>query len=264
MTSPVWDPDQYLRFADERTRPLRDLLARVPALPHEPAPTVLDIGCGPGNSTAVLRERWPAARLTGIDNSAEMLAAARAGGEPTADYLLADAGDYDPTGAAPDAIVSNATLQWVDGHLALLPRWAGALEPGGVIAFQVPGNFDSPSHLLLAELRRSPRWRAALGEDATRAGVHEPGAYLDALAGAGCAADVWETTYSTLLTGPDPVLEWVKGTALRPVLTRLTGEADRAAFLAEYAALLREAYPAGPHGTVFPFRRIFAVGVKRA
>ncbi|MFC5666705.1 methyltransferase domain-containing protein [Kitasatospora misakiensis] len=287
MTSPVWDPAQYLRFADERTRPLRDLLARVPALPHEPAPTVLDIGCGPGNSTAVLRERWPAARITGIDNSAEMLAAARTEGEPTADYLLADAGDYDPAAAAPDAIVSNAALQWigfgtsgrprqgpsspkageegrVDGHLALLPRWAGALKPGGVIAFQVPGNFGSPSHLLLAELRRSPRWRAALGEDAVRAGVHEPGAYLDALAGAGCVADVWETTYSTLLTGPDPVLEWVKGTALRPVLTRLTDRAERAAFLAEYGALLREAYPAGPHGTVFPFRRIFAVGVKSA
>ncbi|MEV6977813.1 methyltransferase domain-containing protein [Kitasatospora sp. NPDC093806] len=263
MTSPVWDPAQYLRFADERTRPLRDLLARVPALPHEPAPTVLDIGCGPGNSTAVLRERWPAARLTGIDNSAEMLATARAGGEPTADYLLADAADYDPAGAAPDAIVSNATLQWVDGHLGLLARWAEALKPGGVIAFQVPGNFGSPSHTALAELRRGPRWRDLLGEDATRAGVHEPGGYLRVLAEAGCTADVWETTYSTLLTGPDPVLEWVKGTALRPVLTRLTDEGERADFLAEYGELLRRAYPAGPHGTVFPFRRIFAVGVKR-
>ncbi len=264
MTSPVWDPQQYLRFADERTRPLRDLLARVPALPNEPAPAVLDIGCGPGNSTAVLRERWPGAGITGIDNSAEMLAAARGGGEPGADYLLADAGDYDPAGAEPDAIVSNATLQWIPGHLGLLPRWAGALRAGGVIAFQVPGNFDAPSHLALAELRRSPRWRGPLGADAVRAGVHEPGAYLDALTRAGCSADVWETTYSTLLTGPDPVLEWVKGTALRPVLTRLTDEDERSAFLAEYGALLRAAYPAGPHGTVFPFRRIFAVGVKRA
>ncbi|MFF8769506.1 methyltransferase domain-containing protein [Kitasatospora sp. NPDC015120] len=287
MSAPVWDPEQYLRFAGERTRPLHDLLARVPAVPHEPAPTVLDIGCGPGNSTAVLRERWPAARITGIDNSAEMLAVARADGEPTADYLLADAAGYDPARAAPDVIVSNAALQWIGfgaggrarpgssspetggqgrppGHLGLLSRWARALEPGGVIAFQVPGNFGSPSHTALAELRRSPRWRSAVGEDATRSGVHEPAAYLDALAAAGCAADVWETTYCTLLTGPDPVLEWVKGTALRPVLTRLGDGAERAAFLAEYGALLREAYPAGPHGTVFPFRRIFAVGVKRA
>ncbi|MGW2253594.1 methyltransferase domain-containing protein [Kitasatospora sp. NPDC001660] len=307
MTTPAWDPAQYLRFADERTRPLRDLLARVPALPNEPAATILDIGCGPGNSTAVVRERWPQARITGVDNSAPMLEAARREGEPSAEYVLADARDYDPAPAEPDLIVSNAALQWMNvercrprqgpsspeageegrmnvercrtrqgpsspeageegrvvGHLELLSRWAEALKPGGVVAFQVPGNFDAPSHVLLAELRRSPRWREALGDDATRNGVHEPGQYLDALAGAGCATDVWETTYSTLLPGPAPVLEWVKGTALRPVLSTLTDPERRAAFLAEYGALLREAYPAGPHGTVFPFRRIFAVGVKR-
>ncbi|MEV4614393.1 methyltransferase domain-containing protein [Kitasatospora sp. NPDC049258] len=258
---PTWDPSQYLRYADQRTRPLHELLARVPELP--PAPTVLDIGCGPGNSTAVLRERWPDAAITGIDTSAEMLATARtAAGEPTADYLLADAARYDPAPAAPDLIASNATLQWVEGHLDLLPRWAGALRPGGVIAFQVPGNFDRPSHTLLAELRRSPRWRAALGEDRIRAGVPAPDAYLAALLDAGCTADVWETTYLTLLPGPDPVLEWTKGTALRPVLELLADPVERAAFLAEYAALLREAYPAGPHGTVFPFRRIFAVAVR--
>ncbi|MFD7597262.1 methyltransferase domain-containing protein [Kitasatospora sp. NPDC059812] len=262
MTSPVWDPAQYLRFVDERTRPLRDLLARVPALPNPGDPVILDIGCGPGNSTAVLRARWPHARLTGVDNSAPMLATARTDGEPTADYLLADARDYDPAPAGPDLIVSNATLQWIDGHLDLVPRWAGALRPGGAVAFQVPGNFDAPSHTLLAELRRSPRWRGLLGDDAARAGVHPPERYLDALTAAGCTPDVWETTYRTLLPGPDPVLAWVKGTALRPVLTRLTDPARQAAFLAEYGALLREAYPAGPHGTVFPFRRIFAVGTR--
>ncbi|KJS58403.1 methyltransferase domain-containing protein [Streptomyces rubellomurinus] len=264
MAAPVWDPTQYLRFADERTRPLHELLARVPALPHPGAEVVIDIGCGPGNSTAALRERWPHARLTGVDSSAPMLATARTEGEPTAAYLLADARDYDPAPVRPDLIVSNATLQWVDGHLALLPRWADALEPGGVLAFQVPGNFDAPSHTLLADLRRSARWRDALGTGAVRAGVHPPERYLDALAAAGCRPDVWETTYSTLLAGPEPVLEWVKGSALRPVLTRLTDPADRAAFLAEYGRLLREAYPAGPYGTVFPFRRIFAVGVKQA
>ncbi|MFB7126683.1 methyltransferase domain-containing protein [Kitasatospora sp. NPDC056273] len=263
MPTPVWDPEQYLRFADERNRPLRELLARVPALPHPGAEVILDIGCGPGNSTAALRERWPTARLTGVDNSAPMLATARTEGEPTAEYLLADAREYDPAPARPDLIVSNATLQWVDGHLALLPRWAAALEPGGVLAFQVPGNFDAPSHTLLADLRRSARWRGPLGEEAVRAGVHPPERYLDALVAADCLPDVWETTYRTLLPGPDPVLEWVKGTALRPVLTRLADPADRAAFLAEYGRLLREAYPAGPHGTVFPFRRIFAVGIRR-
>ncbi|MBV2152311.1 methyltransferase domain-containing protein [Kitasatospora sp. SUK 42] len=263
MTTPVWDPAQYLRFADERTRPLHDLLARVPALPDPDRAVILDIGCGPGNSTAVLRERWPHARITGVDNSAPMLATARTEGEPTADYLLADARDYDPAPARPDLIVSNATLQWIDGHLDLVPRWAAALRPGGTVAFQVPGNFDAPSHTLLADLRRSTRWRDTLGSDADRAGVHPPERYLDALAAADCLPDVWETTYLTLLPGPDPVLEWVKGTALRPVLTRLADPAERAAFLAEYGRLLREAYPAGPHGTVFPFRRIFAVGARR-
>ncbi|MFD9127898.1 methyltransferase domain-containing protein [Kitasatospora sp. NPDC059571] len=268
-STPRWDPDQYLRFADERTRPLGELLARVPELPA--GPVVLDIGCGPGNSTALLRERWPDARLTGVDNSADMLATARTTGEPTARYELADARSWDPAPARPDAIVSNATLQWLDtagpgrppGHLDLLPRWTAALRPGGVLAFQVPGNFEAPSHTLLAELRRSPRWREALGEGAVRAGVHDPADYLHTLLAADCTADVWETTYLTLLTGEDPVLEWVKGTALRPVLARLADPADRTAFLAEYGALLRAAYPAGERGTVFPFRRIFAVAQRR-
>lgn len=263
MTTPCWDPAQYLRFADERTRPLRDLLARVPAPTGEPTPVILDIGCGPGNSTAVLRERWPEARITGVDNSAEMLATARSTGEPSADYLLADARTYNPAAAAPDLIVSNATLQWIDGHLALLPRWAAALRGGGSLAFQVPGNFGAPSHTLLAELVGSPRWKDLLGDTLGRAGVHEPAEYLSVLAGADCLVDVWESTYSTLLPGPDPVLEWVKGTALRPVLTRLTDPQDQLRFLAEYRDLLRTAYPAGPHGTVFPFRRIFAVATRR-
>ncbi|MFD8753219.1 methyltransferase domain-containing protein [Kitasatospora sp. NPDC059577] len=285
MTTPVWDPAQYVRFVDERTRPLRDLLARVPVLPHPGEETILDIGCGPGNSTAVLRERWPHARLTGVDNSAPMLATARTEGEPTADYVLADARDYDPAPVRPDLVVSNAALQWMNpsepeprrghpsptageegqagGHLGIVRRWAAAVRPGGAVALQVPGNFDAPSHTLLADLRRSARWRGTLGEDAVRAGVHPPEHYLDALVGAGCHPDVWETTYLTVLPGPDPVLEWVKGTALRPVLTLLADPADRAAFLAEYGRLLREAYPSGPSGTVFPFRRIFAVGTKR-
>ncbi len=262
MTTPRWDPRQYLRFAEQRTRPLRELLARVPELPA--APVVLDLGCGPGNSTAVVREHWPRAAVTGIDNSAEMLHTARTTGEPTADYVLADAAEFDPAPAHPDLIVSNALIQWLPGHLELLPRWAAALRPGGVLAFQAPGNFDAPSHTLLSELISSPRWSAKLDMNPRRSGVHDPVDYLEALLAAGCTADVWETTYHTLLTGPDPVLEWTKGTALRPVLSKLTDPADQAAFLSEYGALLRKAYPAGAHGTVFPFRRVFAVAVREA
>lgn len=228
MTTTHWDPAQYLRFADERTRPLHDLLARVPALPEPRTPAVLDIGCGPGNSTAVLRRRWPHARITGIDNSPDMLTTARTEGEPAARYLLADARTYDPAPHHPDLIVSNATLQWLNadprhpaqpqGHLALLPTWTAALRPGGTLAFQVPGNFDAPSHTLLAELRRTPAGTASSATTPPAPAVHTPARYLDTLTGAHCTADVWETTYSTLLDGPDPVLEWVKGTALRPVL----------------------------------------------
>ncbi|MFJ1752043.1 methyltransferase domain-containing protein [Kitasatospora sp. NPDC088134] len=261
----AWDAEQYLRYARERARPMADLLARVPELP--PAPRILDLGCGPGNSTAALRRRWPDARLLGLDNSAALLAEARTAGEPSAEYREQDVTAYDPAPEHPDLIASNAALHWMDtdtaDHLELLPRWAAALRPGGVIAFQLPGNFAAPSHTLLAELRRGPRWRDRLAAARPDASCHAPERYLAALAAAGCTADVWETTYLTVLTGADPVLEWVKGSALRPVLDLLPEEAERAAFLAEYGALLRAAYPAGEHGTVFPFRRVFAVAVKQ-
>jgi trans-aconitate 2-methyltransferase len=294
MPQSDWNPEQYLRYENERTRPLLDLLAHVPELP-DPGPDrplrILDIGCGPGNSTAPLQRRWPHARVTGIDNSPQMLDTARAtaadgpaDGSGCTDFLLADAREYDPAPEHPDLIVSNAMLQWVTdtpdgdtgetpgtaeppraGHLHLLTRWIRSLRPGGTIALQVPGNFRAPSHTLLAELRTSPRWHHLLGAGAHRAAdaVHQPADYLHHFTGHGCTADVWETTYHTLLPGPDPVLEWAKATALRPVLSVLTDDADRSAFIGEYGAALRRAYPAGPHGTVFPFRRIFAVARRR-
>ncbi|WAL73518.1 methyltransferase domain-containing protein [Kitasatospora sp. YST-16] len=261
-----WDADQYLRYADLRGRPFADLLARVPDLP--PAPTVLDLGCGPGNSTAALRRRWPDARLLGLDTSPDLLAEARgAHGEPTAEYREQDVAAYDPAPERPDLIASNAALHWMDtdtaDHLELLPRWAAALRPGGVIAFQLPGNFAAPSHTLLADLRRTPRWRDRLATARPDASCHAPDRYARTLLAAGCTADVWESTYTMVLPGPDPVLEWVKGSTLRPVLDLLPEAGERAEFLAEYGALLREAYPATWHGTLFPFRRVFAVAVKR-
>jgi trans-aconitate 2-methyltransferase len=265
---PVWDPEQYRRHAGPRLRPLYDLLARVPDLPS-PRPRVADLGCGPGGPTALLAERWPAARITGYDLSEAMLAEARAYAGPTAsggsvDFVRADLAAWRP-GLPHDLIVSNAALHWVPGHAARFPVWIGALRPGGVLAFQVPGNFTAPSHTLLDGLRASPRWRDRLGPGAGRTPVLEPAEYAEALSGPGREADVWETTYVHVLTGEDPVLEWTEGTALRPVLTALDGDpAARDAFLAEYRDLLREAYPPGPHGTLFPFRRIFAVVRRRA
>ncbi|MEU0288274.1 trans-aconitate 2-methyltransferase [Streptomyces sp. NPDC006147] len=267
---PVWDPVQYLRHAGHRTRPFTDLLARVPRLPGAP-PRIADLGCGAGNVTALLTGRWPTARVTGYDNAPEMLDKARVDHEgPTdgggrLDFAHADVRTWTPREPY-DLIVSNATLQWIPGHVRRFGAWIDGLAPGGTFAFQVPGNFDAPSHVLMRDLAASPRWRDRLTgvlrhEDA----VLRPEEYLAHLADLGCAVDAWETTYVHLLTGQDPVLDWVKGTGLRPVLTALADEPGaRDAFLDEYRTALRDAYPATAHGTPFPFRRVFAVAVKEA
>ncbi|MFI8349783.1 trans-aconitate 2-methyltransferase [Streptomyces sp. NPDC085596] len=262
-TTPSWDPAQYLRHSGHRLRPFVDLLGRVPALPSE-RPRIADLGCGPGNATALLRERWPAARVTGYDNSPEMLERARAE-HSGPDFAFADARTWTPEGPH-DLLFSNATLQWVPGHLDRFADWIAALQPGGVFAFQVPDNTDAPLHALMRELAATPRWAPRLtGVLRVPGSVHAPGAYLDRLARLGCATDVWQTTYQHVLTGEDPVLDWVKGTGLRPALTALAADPEaRDAFVTEYRDLLREAYPTAPYGTVLPFRRLFAVAVKGA
>lgn len=259
----VWDPAQYLHHAGPRTRPFTDLLARVPEIPGDP-PRIADLGCGAGNVTALLAQRWPAARITGYDNSPEMLERARAdhAGDGL-DFAHADVRTWTPKEPY-DLIVSNATLQWVPGHAERFGEWVEGLTPGGAFAFQVPGNFGAPSHRLMRELAESTRWRGRLS-GVLRHGdaVLRPETYLERLTALGCTADVWETTYIHLLTGEDPVLDWVKGTGLRPVLTALADDPEaRDAFVGEYRAALRAAYLAGPHGTPFPFRRVFAVASK--
>lgn len=271
---PDWDPEQYRYHAGPRLRPLYDLLARIPELPSS-RPRIADLGCGPGGPSLLLAERWPSAVITGYDVSEAMLSEARAYAGPTTggghlNFVHADIATWRPD-EPHDLIVSNAAFQWVtdeggkrtEGHTDRFPLWIEALRPGGVLAFQVPGNFAAPGHTLLAELRTSPRWRDRLGEGAVHTPVAEPVEYARLLTDLGCEADVWETTYAHLLPGDDPVLEWTKGTTLRPVLSALDDDpAARDAFLAEYRALLREAYPREPHGTWFPFRRIFVVAHK--
>ncbi|MET9804359.1 trans-aconitate 2-methyltransferase [Streptomyces sp. NPDC006368] len=271
-SAPTWDPQQYLRHSDHRTRPFVDLLHRIaepPAATQGRPARIADIGCGPGNVTALLADRWPDAHITGFDLSPEMLEQAEkhhAGTTPGGgwlDFRLADAAHWMPDEPY-DLIVSNAALQWVPSHPESLPLWIEGLVPGGTLAFQVPGNFTSPSHAILGELCESPQWRDRVGGHGHRF-VHILTAadYLDRLTDLGCVTDVWETVYSQLLPGEDPVLDWVKGTALRPVLTALDGDEEAIAeFLAQYRDLLRKAYPPGPHGTLFPFRRIFAVARK--
>ena len=257
-SSAAWDPVRYLRFSGERARPFADLTARIDA---EAPSTVVDLGCGEGALTASLAQRWPDARVTGVDSSATMLAAAAAHAIPgRVEFVAGDVREWEPDDPV-DVVVSNAVLHWVPGHDRIMARWAGWLSPGGVVAVQVPGNSRAPTHALLTELCRSPRWSAQLAEVAPDPdAVADPADYYDVLTAAGLSADVWETTYVHVLTGDEPVLAWVRTTVLRPVLAAL-GEDDAAELTAAYAAALREAYPPRPDGTtLLPFRRIFAVG----
>jgi trans-aconitate 2-methyltransferase len=250
----MWDPEVYGRFADQRNRPFHELVARIGAT--APA-AVLDLGCGDGALTATLAERWPSASVLGVDSSEEMLAAAAARKTDRLSFVLGSIQDWRATSPV-DVIVSNAALQWVPGHASLLPRFVSALAPGGWLALQVPGNFEAPSHTALWTLCNSPRWSDRLGTAGRWISSLSPSDYVGVLAGLGCTVDAWETTYAQVLQGADPVLTWMRGTALRPVYERLSA-AEAAEFEAELGAMLREAYPPQPYGTVLPFRRIFAV-----
>jgi trans-aconitate 2-methyltransferase len=215
---------------------------------------VVDLGCGPGNLTAVLAQRWPGATVTGVDSSASMIAAAPQG--PNLCFEVADLTRWRPTRAI-DVLVANAVLQWVPGHLDLLAPLAGWLAPGGWFALQVPGNFGEPSHALLRSLADDPRFRDYTA-GLTQPWAHDATTYLEVLSGQGLVVDAWETTYLHVLAGPDPVLRWVSGTGARPVLQALP-PALRETFEVEYAAALREAYPDRGGRVVLPFRRVFAV-----
>lgn len=249
----AWDPAQYLAFATPRLRPAQDLLARVGLV----APArVYDLGCGAGNVTALIAARWPEATVVGIDSSPEMLARA-AQTLPQGRWLEADIATWAPQPPA-DLIFSNAALHWLGDHRSLLPRLVAGLRPGGVLALQMPNNFAAPSHTAIAETAREAPWRARL-EPLLLSPLAPPQVYYELLAPHCRHLDLWETEYLHLLEGPDPVLSWVKGTALRPFLAALEAP-ERARFEAACAARLRRAYPVAADGrTPFPFRRLFIV-----
>jgi trans-aconitate 2-methyltransferase len=253
----MWDPATYLNYADERSRPFAELVARIRA---ENPRSVTDLGCGPGTLTSTLANRWPQARLAGVDSSPEMIAQARTL-DVDVTFTQGDVRDWRPEPDT-DILISNATLQWVPGHQALLTRWAAELPAGAWLAFQVPGNFDAPSHQAIRRLAADPRWQAALaGILRGDRPVLDPAGYADLLHGAGCDIDAWETTYLHVLPadGPDhPVLRWVEGTALRPVRAQLDDDAWQR-FRAELAGQLSAVYPVTRGRALFPFRRIFVV-----
>ncbi|MDM7989220.1 trans-aconitate 2-methyltransferase [Arthrobacter sp. zg-Y877] len=255
-----WDPDKYTQFSSHRDRPFFDLTARVAA--ESPA-RVVDLGCGTGVLTAALAARWPQAEVLGLDSSQEMIdgALAMEGAPANLGFVQGRIEDWEPAPGT-DVVVSNAALQWVPGHQDLLRRWAAQLDDGAWLAVQVPGNFSAPSHVLMRELAASAAWAPKLDGVLRHAdAVDEPADYLALMTAAGFEADVWETSYSQVLAGDDAVLEWVRGTALRPVIDALSA-GDFAAFEPDYAELLRAAYPQHAWGTVFPFRRLFMVGRK--
>ncbi len=227
---------------------------------------MVDLGCGNGPLTLSLAQRWPQARIVGVDHSPQMLDAARSlDSADRVEWVEADVAQWDPAslGAAPDVMVTNATLQWVPDHVSVLTRWAGALAPGGWLAMQVPGNIDAPSHALMREVAEHHPEAARLRPALQRLAVEGPATYVELLGSAGLEVDGWETTYQHILDPQaqqeSPVLEWVRGTGLRPVLETLEDETQRDAFLADYDARLRAAYPRTPIGVIFPFRRIFVV-----
>ncbi|GAN77864.1 trans-aconitate 2-methyltransferase [Acidisphaera rubrifaciens] len=260
-SGPGWSATQYALFEEERTRPVRDLLAAVPARPERVLRAV-DLGCGPGNSTAVLIDRYPAAVVNGVDSSPDMLDAA-CRRLPGIGFLRGDIAAWRAETQC-DVILSNAALQWVPDHATLLPRLAGMLAPGGSLAVQMPDNHDEPSHALMRAVAAEAPWAAALeGVAAARGPIARADWYYRLLRPVCARVDIWRTTYVHALGGgADAVVEWVRGTGLRPFLAPLD-DAARAGFLARYRALVAAAYPRQPDGAVLlPFPRLFIVATR--
>ena len=255
---PTWDSQQYLRFFTERTQPAIDLATRIAI---ESPREVIDLGCGPGNSTAVLANRWPRAKLTGLDQSLAMVTAARAS-YPTIDFSVGDIATW--TASRPlDVVFSNAALQWLNDHAHTFPRLLDQVAKGGAFAFQVPANLAAPGHQLLRDLGGSTKWQRQLTKSVREWQVESPEFYYDALAAHASRLDIWVTEYIHVLPGPNAIVDWYRGTGARPWLDALPDDATREDFLADYAKEITRAFPAQSDGNVlFPFRRLFVIAYR--
>lgn len=254
----TWSARQYVAFEDERTRPVRDLLG---AIPFDTALTAIDLGCGPGNSTQVLLERFAGASVSGLDSSRNMVEAARKR-LPDVRFDLEDVETWDGPGAF-DVILANAVFQWVGDHQRLFPRLMAHVAPGGALAVQMPDNLDEPSHRLMRETAAQGPWATKLAAAAgERTAVASPAWYFELLRPLAARVEIWRTTYHHPLAGPDAIVEWFKGSGLRPFLQPLD-PAEQAQFLARYRHAIAAAYPAMADGTVLlPFPRLFILALR--
>jgi len=255
---PTWDSGLYLKFASERTQPAIDLISKISA--SNPR-RIIDLGCGPGNSTALLRQRWPEADITGLDSSAEMIAAA-AKAYPGWKWIEGDGATW--TAATPfDLVFSNAALQWCANHTKLFPRLMRQVSREGVMAVQMPAHFESPVHQFILEIAKDPAWQHLTRQAANAIGVGRPSFYYDLLQPLTSRLDIWETEYNHVLESPFAILEWIRGTGLRPFLEALASEEQRSRFQEILLARLTAAYPRQKDGRVlFPFRRLFIVAYR--
>jgi trans-aconitate 2-methyltransferase len=249
----TWNPSQYLKFKNERTQPSLDLISRISL--ENPA-TIFDLGCGPGNSTAALRQRWPDARVAGLDNSPEMIKAALAD-FPAGEWILADLATFQPS-APGDLVFANATLQWLTDHETLVPRLFGLVKPGGVLAVQVPANADSPLARAVVAVAAKPAWRGHTAGCERLHNYRTPEYYFDILRPLGSHFEIWQTTYYHVLASPPGLIEWYRGTGMKPFLDRLPHDAARREFEAEVLETISPFYPVLADGRVlFPFKRNF-------
>lgn len=255
---PTWNPAQYLKFDGERTQPCRDLVSRI-ALDNPRR--IVDLGCGPGNSTAVLMQRWPGSGVTGVDHSEEMIRAAREK-VPQGDWQQGDAASW-VAGEPADLVFSNAALQWMPDHARLVPHLFAQVASGGALAWQVPCNMDAPAHRLMRDLATWTVWRPYFAEKIREWHVHEPSFYYDLLAPHAARVELWRTEYIHIMESPAAIVEWYKGTGLRPFLDRLTSSEDEERFLADYLGEIETAFPRRSDGRVlFPFQRQFVIAYR--
>jgi trans-aconitate 2-methyltransferase len=258
---PTWSPGKYLKFSEERTRPCHDLAARISV---SPVRRVIDLGCGPGNSTEVLAGLWPDAELTGLDSSTHMIDDARRS-HPGWRWIAADIVDWAFSDREPfDVVFANAALQWVPNHDIVYPRLLERVAPGGALAIQVPGHMNDAAHRIMREMAESPSWMRHFPPGRVREWhVHDLDFYYDVLAPHAARLDMWETHYLHVLPDVESVVEWYRGTALRSFLDVLTTAEDRDRFIADYLERLRPAFTPRPDGSIlFPFRRLFAIAYR--